>query len=337
MILKFLCTFLLLILSLTTILQASINPKKYVIATASTGGTFYPVGVGLAKLLSLKLNEKESMSFLAISSDGSFDNVRMLENKEVNFAMIQGLCGMMAWNGTHVYHNKPYKNLRSVSLLWQNVEHFMVRKEIATTGNILDLKNLYGQNFSMAENDSGSKVSAEIIMDTLGIDYTKMNLYYFGYNQSAVALQQGKIKGMNTPAGAPVAAVTSVCNAMGPLKVSLLEFSDIDLEKIQKQFPIWKRYVIKANTYPRQTKDINTIAQSNLLITDVDTPEDIVYLVTKTLYENLSFFNSVNKGTISLSLQNAIDGLNIPLHKGAIRYYQEMGITIPSHLLHVSP
>ncbi|MDD3344584.1 MAG: TAXI family TRAP transporter solute-binding subunit, partial [Sulfurospirillaceae bacterium] len=87
------------------------------------------------------------------------------------------------------------------------------------------------------------------------------------------------------------------------------------------------------HTYPRQTKDIYTIAQPNLLITDVDTPEDIVYLLTKTMYENLSFINSVNKGTISLSLQNSINGLMIPLHKGAIRYYQEMGIIIPPHLL----
>lgn len=315
----------------------ALNPShEYIITTASTGGTFYPVGVGMAKLLSLKPSNKTNIHFSAIASDGSLNNIRLLQKKEAHFALIQGLFGMMAWEGSHIYRNNAQKNLRSISMLWQNVEHFIIYKEFASTGFVHDLKNLYGQSFSIAENDSGSKVSAEILMDTLGIEYTKMNLHYLGYNQSSVALQQGKIKGMNTPAGAPVPAVSSVFNSMGPLKVTLLEFSDEDLEKIQKHYPIWNRYIIKAHTYPRQTKDINTIAQSNLLITDVDTPEDIVYLLTKTLYENLSFFNSVSNGTISLSLRNAIDGLTIPLHKGAIRYYQEMGITIPSHLLHVS-
>jgi len=331
--------FSLFLLSLVLILRLDARPQKekYIIATASTGGTFYPVGVGLAKILSLNLSEKNGINFSAISSTGSLDNIKMLANKEADFAIIQGLFGLMAWQGEYIYLNNAQENLRSISMLWHNVEHFTVLKEVATSGMIHDLKNLYGQNFSITENDSGSKISAELIMDSLGIDYGKMHLQYLGYNQSAVALQQGKIKGMNTPAGAPVSAVSRVYSSMGPLKVSLLEFSDDDLAKIQQRYPIWSRYTIKANTYPRQTKEIQTIAQPNLLITSADTPDAIVYALTKTMYENLAFLNSVNKGTMSISLEKATDGLPIPLHPGAIQYYKEMGLTIPQHLLHVKP
>ncbi len=331
--------FSLLLLGLVLILRLDASPRidKYIIATASTGGTFYPVGVGLATLLSLKLSNTYRMNFTAISSTGSLDNIKMLANKEADFAIIQGLFGLMAWQGEYIYLNQPQKNLRSISMLWHNVEHFTVLKEVATTGQIQDLHNLYGQNFSITENDSGSKISAEMIMDSLGIDYSKMNLQYLGYNQSAVALVHGKIKGMNTPAGAPVSAVSRVYSSMGPLKVCLLEFSDDDLAKIQQRYPIWSRYTIKANTYPRQTKEIQTIAQPNLLITRADTPNDVVYALTKTMYENLAFLNSVNKGTMSISLEKAMDGLPIPLHPGAIQYYQEMGLTIPQNLLHVKP
>lgn len=332
-ILKFLFLFLFSFTSVSAVPSSS----QYIIATASTGGTFYPIGVSIATLLSMKMSEKDNMSFSAISSDGSFDNIKLLRKKEVHFAIVQGLAGMMAWEGTHLFKDKPQKELRSISMLWKNVEHFMVKKTFAPTGNIHDLKNLYGENFSIAENNSGSKVSAEILMDALGIDYRKMHLQYLGYNQSSVALKQGKIDGMNTPAGAPVSAVSSVYNDLGPLKVTLLEFSDEDLYIIQKEYPIWSRYIIKAHTYPRQTKDIHTIAQPNLIVTHVDTPEEVVYLLIKTMYENLSFLNSVNKGTLSLSLENGIDGLNIPLHKGAIRFYQEMGIKIPAHLHSITP
>jgi len=336
-ILKWLFTLVLYLSCSLTPLHASFNHEKFIIATASTGGTFYPVGVGIATLLSLKLGEQRGISFSAISSTGSLNNIKMVETKEAHFAIIQGLFGMMAWEGSHVFHQMPQKNLRSISMLWQNVEHFTVSNDIVKTGNIVDLQNLYGQSFSISESDSGSRVSAEILLDILGIEYSKMNLRYFGYNQSAVALQQGKIKGMNTPAGAPVSAVSSVYTTMGPLKASLLEFSDTDVAKIRKYYPFWNRYIIKAGTYPRQTKDIYTIAQPNLLITHTETSEDVVYLLTKTMYENLPFLNSVNKGTLSMSLQNAMDGLNIPLHKGAIRYYEEMGMKIPLHLLHVTP
>ncbi len=310
---------------------------KYIIATASTGGTFYPVGVAIATLLSLRLNDQPQISFSAVASSGSLDNIRLLGQKEADFAIVQSLCGLLAWQGKSFYQNKPQKNLRAISMLWQNVEHFTLTNDLVKTGNIEDLKNLYGHNFSITENDSGSKFSAETLMDILGIDYHKMNLFYLGYNQSAIALQHGKIKGMNTPAGAPVSAVSNVYAAMGPLKVSLLEFSDEDVAKIQKYYPVWNRYVIKANTYPRQPKDIKTIAQATLLVTNADTPDDVVYLLTKTMYENLVFLNSVNKGTTSISLENALDGLTIPLHPGAIRYYREKGITIPPHLLAPHP
>ncbi|MDD3343630.1 MAG: TAXI family TRAP transporter solute-binding subunit [Sulfurospirillaceae bacterium] len=313
--------------------NAADKEQKYIIATASTGGTYYPVGVGIATIASLKLAKDHKMTFSAISSAGSGENIDMMEKKEVNFAILQGLFGSMAWQGKAKYKDQPKKDLRSVSMLWQNVEHFTVLKDIATTGNIKDLKNLYGKGFSISERNSGSRVSAEVILDALGIDYTKMSLEYLGYNPSAAALQDGKIKGMNTPAGAPASAVTSVFASMGPSKITVLDFSDDDLAKIVEQYPAWSRYVIKANTYPGQTKDINTIAQPNLLVATADTPDEVVYLLTKTMYENLPFLNSVNKATLAMSIEKAIDGLPMPLHPGAVKFYQEKGIKIPDRLL----
>lgn len=76
-----------------------------------------------------------------------------------------------------------------------------------------------------------------------------------------------------------------------------------------------------------------TIAQPNLIAVTVDTPEEVVYLLTKTMYENLPFLNNVHKATLDMSLEKAIDGLPMPLHAGAAKYYQEKGIKIPERLL----
>ena len=314
-------------------LNAGAKEKKYIIATASTGGTYYPVGVGIATIASLKLAKKHKMTFSAITSAGSGENVDMIDKGEVDFAILQGLFGSMAWQGKAKYEGKPRKNLRSVSMLWQNVEQFVVYKKYATTGDIMDMKNLYGKKFSIGKRNSGTRVSGETILGALGIDYSKMNLQFLGYGPSSTALQDGKIDGMNIPSGPPTSAIVNAYATIGADNITHLEFSDKALKTIQAKYPVWTRYIIKKDTYPGQKKDIRTIAQPNLLVVTKDTPEETVYLLTKTMYENLAFLNTVHKATKAMSLQKAIDGLPMPLHPGAAKYYKEQGIKIPDRLI----
>lgn len=321
-------------LSLALVSGASAaDEQKYIIATASTGGTYYPVGVGIATIASIKLAKKYNITFSAMTSAGSNENIDMMDKGEVKFAILQGLFGSMAWQGKGVYEGKPKKNLRSISMLWQNVEQFTVYNEYAKTGNIMDLKNAYGKRFSVGGRNSGSRVSSETIMSSLGIDFNKMDIQYLGYSPSATALQDGKIVGMNTPAGTPTSSVTNAYATIGANQIKILEFSAKDIDKISESYPVWTPFLIKAGTYPGQEKDINTIAQPNLLVVTADTPEETVYLLTKTIYENLPFLQSVHKATLVMNLQKAIDGLPMPLHPGAAKYYKEMGIKIPARLL----
>lgn len=319
--------------SLLTNASAKKAEEKYVIATASTGGTYYPVGVGIATIASLKLAKKHKMTFSAITSAGSGENINMLQNGEVNFAILQGLFGSMAWQGKAKYEGKPKKNLRSVTMLWQNVEQFTIKSKHAKTGNINDLTNLYGERFSIGGRNSGSRVSAETIMSSLGINFDKMNVQYLGYSPSSTALQDGKVQGMNTPAGTPTSAVTNAFASIGANKIKVLEFNKNDVEKINNNYPVWSPFTIKAGTYPGQEKDINTIAQPNLLVVTKDTPEQTVYLLTKTIYENLPFLNTVHKATKAMAINKAIAGLPMPLHPGAAKFYKEQGINIPDSLI----
>lgn len=309
------------------------DEQKYVIATASTGGTYYPVGVGIATIASLKLAQEHKITFSAITSAGSNENIDMLGKGEVNFALLQGLFGSMAWQGKDEYKDKPQKNLRSITMLWENIEQITVKSKYAKTGNIKDMKNLYGERFSMSDRSSGSRISTETIFSSLGIDYTKLDQQYLGYSPSSTALQDGKVDGMTTPSGVPTSAVTNAFASIGNDDIRVLDFTAEDLKAINDNYPVWNPYTIKAGTYPGQDKDINTISQPNLLVVTKDTPEETVYLLTKTIYENLPFLNSVHKATLAMSLQKAIAGLPMPLHKGAAKYYKEQGIKIPDTLI----
>jgi TRAP transporter TAXI family solute receptor len=322
-----------MLVTLLTSAHAKEDNKKYLIATANSGGTFYPVGVGIATIASLELSKSNKLIFSAITSAGSAQNIDMLERGEVNFALLQALFASMAWQGKAKYENEAKKNLRSISMLWQNVEQFTIKNEFVKTGNIMDLKNLYAKNFSISGRNSGSRVSAEIIMNSLGIDFNKTHIKYLGYTPSSTALKEGKIQGMNTPSGPPTPAVTNAFASIGGENIRVLDFNKNNLEKINNNYPVWSPYTIKMGTYPGQKEDINTIAQPNLLVVTKDTPKEVVYALTKTIYENLAFLNTVHKATKVMSLEKAIIGLPIPLHPGAAKFYIEKGIVIPSYLI----
>ena len=323
------CTFLVL---LSNNLFAKEDKKRYIIATASAGGTYYPVGIGIATIASKELF-LDNMIFSAVTSAGSAENIQMLQKNEVDFAILQGLFGSMAWQGKAKYEGTPKKNLRAISMLWQNVEQFTVRSKYVTTGNIKDIKNLYEKKFSIGGRSSGARISAEIILDSLGISYNKMDLEYLGYLASANALFKGEIEGMNTPAGIPTPAICNVFIRLGSEQVSILEFSKEDLLKINDNYPVWTPHIIKAGVYPEQRKDIHTIAQPSLLVVTKDTPEETVYLLTKAIYENLPYLHDVHQATKAISLRKATVGLPMPLHSGAARFYREKGIYIPDSLI----
>jgi len=252
-----------------------IPDRSYLLATATTGGTYYPVGVALATLTKVKLQPTDKISMSAITSAGSGENIKLLGEDEAQFAILQGLYGAWAWNGTgKVAAEGPQKELRSVTMLWQDVEHFVVDSQFAKTGNVSDLENLKGKKFSIGKRNSGTEGSGRTILTGLGIaPDTFFDLVYMGYNPSADALQNGTISGMNMPAGPPVAAITRVAAAMEG-KIRILDFNDDQMAQANKAagLDLWTRYTIPANTYPGQAKEVRTMAQSNFLAVREPTP-----------------------------------------------------------------
>jgi TRAP transporter TAXI family solute receptor len=313
--------------------QAQEN-RSYILATATTGGTFYPVGVALATLTKVKLEPKHKVSMSAISSAGSGENVKLLREDQAQFGILQALYGAWAWSGTgKVAQDGPQKHLRSVSMLWQNVEHFTVRADRVDSGNVSDLAAFDGGKFSIGKRNSGSEGSGRHVLGALGIDPEQVfGLEYLGYGPSADALQNGTIDGANTPAGAPVSAISRAFAAMGD-RIRVLDFTDAQLAQVNKEYDLWTRYVIKAGTYPNQAADINTIAQPNFLAVRADVSEEDVYMITKTMYENLGFLNNIHAATKAMGIEKAIAGLPMPLHPGAARYYKEAGLSIPEALM----
>ena len=313
---------------------AKAEEASYILATASTGGTYYPVGVALSTLVKVKLEPGEKIGMSAISSAGSGENIRLLREGEAQFAILQGLYGYYAASGTGpLAEAGPQTNLRSVSMLWQNVEQFVVAADAAPTGTMSDLVALKGEAMAFGAQNSGTLGSNAALLEGLGVNVeTDYELVYGGYGPAADALQNGQVKGLGAPAGVPTGAISQLFASAGD-GVKMLNFTAEELAAADGGRELWTPYLIPAGTYPGQTEDINTVAQPNFLATNADLPEENVYLITKAIYENLAFLQAIHPATKVMALESAIAGLPVPLHPGAARYYQEAGVTIPDRLI----
>ena len=323
---------LLLSFSLISCSDELSRARPYVLTTATTGGTYYPVGVALATIAHAQLSETHGISLTAISSAGSLENVKLLRDNQAQFALLQGPFGAWSWSGEGPV-SQPQTHIRSVSAMWQNVEHFVLLSELAIKGDIPDLNNLDGERYVLGARNSGAEQTGRFILETLGVDYeAKFNLAYMGYGPTTSAIQDGNIVGMNIPAGAPVSSITQAYALLGD-RMTILNWSQEALDKVNAKYPLWDWYDFPPGTYPNQTEHIRTVGSPNVLVTRADIPEEVVYNVTKVIWENLATLQEIHGATKDMRLEIAIDGLGAPLHKGAIRYYREVGLEIPDRLI----
>jgi len=307
---------------------------SYILSTASTGGTYYPVGVALATLTKVRLEPSTGIGMSAISSAGSGENVRLLREGEAQFGILQGLFGYYAATGSGPIESEgPQEHLRSITLLWPNVEHWVLANEHVASGTFSDFLTITGEPAALGRANSGTIGSNAAILSGFEVDlFEDFQLIEGGYGPSAEALQNGQAEGISVPAGPPVGALSQLFAAAGD-SVSVLDFTDEELAQADGGRDLWFRYVIPAGTYPGQDEDINTIAQPNFLATHADLPEEHVYQITKAIYENLPFLQAIHPATNAMSLEVAISGLPVPLHPGAARFYAEQGIEIPERLI----
>ena len=324
------CTLLLCVLLLQSCSDSTHQRSSYILATGTTGGTFYPVGVALSTLA--KAQAKADFSLTAISSAGSMENIKLLRENQSQFALVLAIFAAWAYNGEGPI-SSPQSDLRSISVMWPNVEHFVLHSDLVTSGTLADLDSLEGERYVLGARNSGAEHTGIYILDALGIDYRqKFTLGYMTYGASAGAMQDGNIVGMNVPAGPPVTAITQAFAQMRS-SMTVLDFDSSQIAAINERYPLWQAYELPPETYPYQDESIMTAASPNLLIVRRDVSERIVYDLTRMLWENLPTLQQIHSATRSMKLEEALHGIPVPLHPGALRYYRERAIQIPDTLI----
>lgn len=289
------------------------------IATATTGGVYYPLGNAMAQIFSKNVpNVKAS----AQATAGTPQNVLLMQKKEAEIAFAQNGVAFYAYQGKAMFDGKPVKMLRGISHLYPNVMHIVVKAD----SDIKSVKDFAGKKFVPGAVGSATEINSKEILGLYGLDYKdkkNVKVDYLGYSEAAEALKDGRVDGILIAGGLPTAAVL---DAASSVKIRILSIEPDMMTKLVKEMPWYYEFKIPKGTYIGQNEDVTTVAVANILICRDDLSNDLVYNITKTLYDKHGDLVAAHSAAKAMKLSDATKGMTVPLHPGAEKYYKEKGI-----------
>jgi TRAP transporter TAXI family solute receptor len=294
--------------------------EPLVIATASPGGPSLAYGQGLARILSRELGQEVT----AQSTQGPAQNVLLLERKQATVAFITMGVGLQAWNGSDWTKGTQYRSMRVIFPMYDTAFQFVAAKRLHL--NWLD--DLTGLQIGAGPRAGTAGTYLPTIFKALDI---KGNLRFGAWESMTSQLRSGDLDGIVFAAGFPIPALSELVAAE---PVDFVRPSADQIALIRKALPEISRSTVPAQTYPTQERDYATIGLFNFAVAHKDLPDDLVYKIVKTVFDNreeLMKAQSSAKETVPANI--ARDEL-LPLHPGAERYYREIGVPIPVEQIH---
>ena len=288
------------------------------IATGGTGGVYYPLGGGLANVLSYTLPDVEATAEV---TSASVDNIKLVGAGKADIAFTLADTAADGYNGVGKFKEKV--PVRAIAVLYANKSQW-VTMEGTGVEKIQDLK---GRRISTGAPGSGTEVIALRILEAYGIDPNKdVKREKLSVAESASALKDRKIDAFFWSGGVPTAAVTDLAATPG-VKVKLLDHAGAVPAMVKKNGSLYVKGVIPAKSYPGQVKDVEVADVWNLLVVNEKMDEKLVYRIVKTLFEKKADLVAVHQEAKNLDLATQYDGGSpVPFHPGAMKYFAEKGM-----------
>ncbi len=290
------------------------------ITTGGTGGVYYPMGGGMANILSKYV---PGLQATAEVTGGSIDNLKLINagKSEVAFSMADA--GWEAYEGLDKFKDGKVP-VRTLMVLYPNKMHVVT---IEGTG-ISKLSDLKGKRVSTGSPGSGTEIMALRVLEAVGIDGKKdLKPERLGVAESVNAIKDRKIEAFFWVGGLPTAAVTDLAATPG-IKIKLIDHDEVVDAMNKKYGPLYVKGVIPAGTYPGQDKPNTEVDVWNILVTNDKMSDAMAYSIVKTLFEKKPELVAVHKEAQNIELKSQTIGSPIPFHPGAKKYFAEQGVNV---------
>ncbi|BBK42637.1 C4-dicarboxylate ABC transporter substrate-binding protein [Allostella vacuolata] len=295
--------------------------RQLSIATGGTGGVYYPLGGGLANVLTKHV---PGWAATAEVTGGSVDNLKLVGAERAEIAFTMADATLDAHRGVDKFSSGKL-NLMSLAVLYPNRMHVVT---IDGTG-ITSMKDLKGKRVSTGSPGSATEVMAFRLIEAAGLDKDKdLRRERLGVAESTNAIKDRKIEAYFWVGGLPTSAVTDLGATPGT-KLKLIDHDDAIAAMNKKYGPLYSKGIIPAKTYPGQDTDNKQANVWNILVVNQKMTDDVAYQVTKILFEKKDELVAVHKEAQSFDLANQkVENTPVPFHPGALKYYNEKGIKV---------
>ena len=291
----------------------------YTFAGGPSGGTFQYYASATATI-----GQKEGQKLLARSSGGSIENIRLVNSQKADFAVAYSGHVYAGAHGNLKNDESKYENVMVMAYLYGAPAQLVVKAEHGIDSPL----DLVGKRVGVGNAGSGAAANAEIYFTSLGI-WDKMDREFLGYRNAATAMQNGQLDAFWVFTGYPSASILEVAMQAD---IKLLDtYAAGEAVGLFQKNPFFTAVTVPANTYKGQTSDIASFQDGALLVVNAKVPDDVVHQILTSMYneEGLEYLVSVHNSAKSMSIETGLKGVVTPIHPGALKFWQEKGLTIP--------
>lgn len=287
------------------------------IAGGATGGAYIVIAQGMAKILEQHVPDVKATAQV---TGGGFVNNRIIGTRKAEFGITTPENAHFAINGGGRFKEGEKYQIMAVMGGHESIEHFTTRPD----SDIKSLKDFKGRRISMGQPGSATETIGTNILKVYGIN-SKANIKpeYLSQTEAIAGLRDGTVDATVQLSGVPGGALLDLA-ASGQGRFVPIE-PDM-MKKIIEQYPYYTASTIPAGTYPGVEEDIAAVGAGTIIITHADVPDELVYKFTKAVMEHADELAAVHPAGKQYGPKNALRGVSIPIHPGAMRYYKEAGI-----------
>ena len=291
--------------------------KNFILATGGTSGTYYPFGGAIATIWNTNV---EGMNVTAQATGASAENLRLISKGEAEFAIVQNDVMDYAYNGSDMFET-PLANLATIGTLYPEVVHIAVSKN----SGISSIRDLKGKRVSVGDAGSGVEFNAKQILEGFGLSFNDIQKSNLSFKESAEAIQNGTLDACFVTNGVPNSALQELAFTTG---LSLVNVDGAESDAICSKYGFYTKTVIPAGTYSGCDTDTQALAVKATLAVSAKLDEQVVYDMTKALFEHLDVLGTAHAKGKEVSAEAAVTGVSVPFHAGAVRYFKEIGLSV---------
>lgn len=304
-----------------TTAAADYDLQRLLLGTSSAGGTYYTLGAGWSNIMMQSL---ENIDITCEVTPGGITNVQLIEKGDMDLGMVTAWAGGEAFTGTG--WAKEHGAYKSFMGMFPTHSSYLFIYTLKDSG-IDSIYDLEGKHVSVSTAGSTSFDAGYGILKVLGIKPTNVSELPSGAQLNSI--KDGTVDVVFSVTGSPSPWILDLETTHD---VKLIRLSDDDFAKMLEAYPFWSTDEIAANTFRNQDKPYKTISFWNFVGASKDVREDVVYDLVKSTYEHSDDLLLVDKAAAGVKVEN-VSKISVPLHPGALRYYREVGLDVPSRLI----